>query len=183
MMSRIAPRVARTSFVSGVGGYWKCMPRTVPFCLLKATFACAMTGFKPWSANSRWQNARAKNPRLSSRRSMSITKAPLSLVSVKIIQSPRRSAAPHPTKITARWGYWKISLSQVEGRRRGAGETHRIPPRLGLVARELQVVELAVRLGQLVTEVEGHLGAVLAAFGRDVLVDPRVIEDVAEGHG
>ena len=29
MMSRIAPRVHRTSFVSA-GGNWKCMPRTVP---------------------------------------------------------------------------------------------------------------------------------------------------------
>src|SRR3954470_9726146 len=94
MMSTIAPRVARTSFVSGAGGYWKCIPRTVPLRLLKATFACAMTGLRPWSANSCWQNDRAKKPRLSSRRSMSMTKAPFSLVSVKIIQSPRKSAAP-----------------------------------------------------------------------------------------
>ena len=31
MMSRIAPRVQRTSLVSAAGGYWKCIPRTVPF--------------------------------------------------------------------------------------------------------------------------------------------------------
>src|SRR5947208_3326423 len=30
MMSRIAPRVARTSFVSAAGGNWKCIPRNVP---------------------------------------------------------------------------------------------------------------------------------------------------------
>ena len=30
MMSRIAPRVQRTSFVSAAGGYWKCIPRRVP---------------------------------------------------------------------------------------------------------------------------------------------------------
>src|SRR6476620_4971763 len=43
-----------------------------------------MTGFRPWGSNSCWQNARAKKPRKSSRRSKSIVKAPLSLVSVKI---------------------------------------------------------------------------------------------------
>ena len=31
MMSRMAPRVQRTSLVSAAGGYWKCMPRSVPF--------------------------------------------------------------------------------------------------------------------------------------------------------
>ncbi len=30
MMSRIAPRVQRTSFVSAAGGNWKCIPRSVP---------------------------------------------------------------------------------------------------------------------------------------------------------
>ncbi len=85
MMSRMAPRVARTSFVSAAGGYWKCMPRSVPFRRLNAMLAWAMSGFSPCSANSRWQNARAKNPRLSSRRSTSRTKAPLSFVSLKIM--------------------------------------------------------------------------------------------------
>ena len=37
---------------------------------------------QPVLANSCWQNVRAKNPRLSSRRSMSMMKAPLSFVSV-----------------------------------------------------------------------------------------------------
>ena len=31
MMSRMAPRVQRTILVSAAGGYWKCMPRSVPF--------------------------------------------------------------------------------------------------------------------------------------------------------
>ena len=60
MMSTIAPRVQRTIFVSGFGGNWKCMPRSVPALWLKATFACAITGLSPWSASSCWQNARAK---------------------------------------------------------------------------------------------------------------------------
>ena len=47
MMSRIAPRVQRTSFVSASGGNWKCMPRSVPVALLNATLACAITGFSP----------------------------------------------------------------------------------------------------------------------------------------
>ena len=79
MMSRIAPRVARTSLVSAAGGYWKCMPRSVPLRWLKATLAWAMTGFSPCAANSFWQKARAKNPRSSSRRSRSMMKAPLQL--------------------------------------------------------------------------------------------------------
>ena len=85
MMSRIAPRVQRTSFVSGAGGNWKCIPRSVPFLAIKGDIACAMIGFKPCASNSCWQKARAKKPRESSRRSMSITNAPFSLVSVKII--------------------------------------------------------------------------------------------------
>ena len=40
------------------------MPRSVPAMLLKATFACAITGLRPCSANSCWQNARAKKPRV-----------------------------------------------------------------------------------------------------------------------
>src|SRR6266542_2043391 len=85
MMSRIAPRVQRTSFVSAAGGYWKCMPRNVPFLKLKEILAWAMTGFRPCASNSFWQNARAKKPRESSLRSRSIRQAPLSFVSVKII--------------------------------------------------------------------------------------------------
>ena len=46
MMSRIAPRVHRTSFVSAAGGNWKCIPRSVPCARLNATFACAITGFE-----------------------------------------------------------------------------------------------------------------------------------------
>src|SRR5580765_7175010 len=46
-----------------------------------------MTGFRPWSANSCWQKARAKKPRLSSLRSRSMTNAPFSFVSVKIMVS------------------------------------------------------------------------------------------------
>ena len=42
MMSRIAPRVTRTSFVSAAGGNWKCIPRRSP-CLLKAMLAWAIT--------------------------------------------------------------------------------------------------------------------------------------------
>ncbi len=35
MMSRIAPRVQRTSLVSAAGGNWKCIPRSVPFVLVE----------------------------------------------------------------------------------------------------------------------------------------------------
>ena len=76
MMSRIAPRVQRTSFVSTAGGYWKCIPRIVPARRLKARLACAITGSSPCSSNSCWQKTRAKKPRLSSLRSTSITNAP-----------------------------------------------------------------------------------------------------------
>src|SRR5438067_544502 len=85
MISRIEPLVHRTSLVSAAGGYWKCMPRNVPLVLLNAMLACAIVGFSAWAENSFWQNARAKKPRPSSRRSMSIMKAPLSLVSVNIM--------------------------------------------------------------------------------------------------
>ncbi len=52
MMSRIAPRVQRTSFVSTAGGYWKCIPRIVPARRLNARLACAITGSSPCSENS-----------------------------------------------------------------------------------------------------------------------------------
>src|SRR6266568_6776738 len=87
MMSRIAPRVARTSFVSAAGGNWKCIPRSVPFRLLKAMLACAISGFRPCSVNSCWQNDRAKNPRLSWCASMSMMNAPASFVASKIMFS------------------------------------------------------------------------------------------------
>src|SRR5215469_2260050 len=63
------------------------MPRSVPRYLLKAMFAWAITGFRPWSRNSFWQNARAKKPRSSSRGSRSRMNAPVSFVSVKIMFS------------------------------------------------------------------------------------------------
>src|ERR1700704_4347440 len=84
-MSRMAPRVHRTSLLSAAGGYWKCMPRRVPFFAFEATLAWAITGFSPWSRNSFWQKTRAKKPRSSVLRSRSMMKAPLSLVSVNII--------------------------------------------------------------------------------------------------
>src|SRR5207249_2434028 len=107
---------------AGAGGYWQCIPRKVPFFLLKAMLACAMTGFSPWFSNSRWQNARAKNPRLSSRRSMSIVKAPLSLVSVKIISIHRvkpyykvvQVTAIRPEKFVA--GTWYSALMRKVSR-------------------------------------------------------------------
>ena len=69
MMSRMAPRVQRTSLVSAAGGYWKCIPRRVPLRMLEAMLAWAMVAFRPCAANSRWQKARAKKPRSSSCRS------------------------------------------------------------------------------------------------------------------
>jgi hypothetical protein len=77
--------VQRTSFASAAGGNWKCSPRTVPVVRLKAMLVCATTGVRPRSANSRWQNARAKKPRSSRRASISTTNAPGSAVYVKII--------------------------------------------------------------------------------------------------
>ena len=48
MMSTIAPRVTRTSFVSAAGGNWKCMPRTAAALpRLNATLACAIHGLEP----------------------------------------------------------------------------------------------------------------------------------------
>src|SRR5690242_5447245 len=94
MMSRMAPRVARTSLVSGWGGNWKCMPRSVPLRALKATFACAMTGLSPCSWNSCWQKVRAKNPLSSLRFSRSRMKAPFSFVSVKIKRFPLSRVGP-----------------------------------------------------------------------------------------
>src|SRR4029079_15748578 len=85
MTSRMPPRVARTSLLSAAGGNWKCIPRSVPLRRLKATFACAICVFSPCSANSCRQEARAEEPRLSSRRSGSMTKAPASFVSVNLI--------------------------------------------------------------------------------------------------
>src|SRR5207247_325821 len=41
MMSRIAPRVARTSFISAAGGNWQCIPRSVPLRFVKARLAGA----------------------------------------------------------------------------------------------------------------------------------------------
>ena len=55
---------ARTIFVSAAGGNWKCIPRSVPAPVLKATFAWAITGLRPCSASSCWQKLRAKKPAL-----------------------------------------------------------------------------------------------------------------------
>src|SRR4051812_24399976 len=183
MMSRIDPRVARTNFVSAAGGYWKCIPRTVPRRLLKAMFACAMTGFSPRSSNSFWQKTRAKKPRLSSRRSMSTRKAPFSLVSVKIIQPSGILPSPWnrnlPRSPPAR-GIESLQ-AEVHTERACTREPREIPLRRGFVAGKLQVVELPVRLRQLMTEMKGHLGAILAAGTGDRFVDPGVVEHVAEG--
>src|SRR5262249_16088845 len=90
-MSRIPPRVQRTSFDSAAGGNWKCMPRRVAAFILDAILPCAITGFRPYVLNSFRQKARAKKPRESSLRSRSIIKAPLSLVSEKItVPAPAR---------------------------------------------------------------------------------------------
>jgi hypothetical protein len=43
-------------------GYWKCMPRSVPFLRSEATLAWAITGLSPWSRNSFWQKAREEAP-------------------------------------------------------------------------------------------------------------------------
>ena len=48
MMSRIAPRVQRTSFVSAAGGILEVHAAQRAPVALKATFACAMTGLSPW---------------------------------------------------------------------------------------------------------------------------------------
>src|SRR4051812_8261965 len=183
MMSRIDPRVARTNFVSAAGGYWKCIPRTVPRRLLKAMFACAMTGFSPRSSNSFWQKTRAKKPRLSSRRSMSTRKAPFSLVSVKIIQPSGILPSPwnriyHAAPLCAEI---ESSQAEVHTERACTRESREIPLRRRFVAGKLQVVELPMRFRQLMTEMKGHLGAILAAGTGDRFVDPGVVEHVAEG--
>src|SRR5262249_47301559 len=61
------------------------MPRRAPFATVDEMLAWITRGFKPCSANSREQNALAKNPRSSSLRSRSTRKTPLTLVSSKRI--------------------------------------------------------------------------------------------------
>ena len=63
MMSRIAPRVAPHQLGLGLRRDTGSACRAACPCVeLKATLACAIVGFRPCSANSFWQNARAKNP-------------------------------------------------------------------------------------------------------------------------
>src|SRR5882757_4352640 len=113
MMSRIAPRVHRTSLLSAAGGYWKCMPRSVPFLVFEATLACAITDLSPWSWNSFWQKARAKKPRSSVLRSRSIMKAPFSFVSVKIIV--RLRLAVDDCELAVRFALGGLAKSQLVG--------------------------------------------------------------------
>src|SRR5882757_5425887 len=113
MMSKIAPRVQRTSLLSAAGGYWKCMPRSVPFLVFEATLACAITDFNPWSRNSFWQKARAKKPRSSVLRSRSIMNAPLSFVSVKIIV--RLCLAVDDGELAVRLALGGSAMSQIVG--------------------------------------------------------------------
>src|SRR5215813_9017219 len=82
------PREQRTSLASARGSGWKCSPRSVPLRALLDTLAWTKSTSMPWSANSRWHQTRAKLPRLSVRRSMSISIAPESGASLKIIGSP-----------------------------------------------------------------------------------------------
>src|SRR6476661_5916184 len=76
--------------------------------------ACAITGFRPCCSNSCWQKARAKNPRESSRRSMSMMNAPFNFVSVKIIWITSLSFCPI-------WQAFFGPLRSEHARRRGRG--------------------------------------------------------------
>ena len=87
MMSRIAPRVHAHELRLGGGRELEVhAAQRSRLRWLNATLACAITGLSPCSSNSCWQNARAKKPRSSSLRSRSMTNAPASLVSVKIMR-------------------------------------------------------------------------------------------------
>src|SRR5512140_1278625 len=191
MMSRMAPRVARTSFVSGWGGYWKCMPRSVPLRALKATFACAITGLSPCSWNSCWQKVRAKNPLSSLRFSRSRMNAPFSFVSVKI------TACPFPRRRFDASG--RDRLGQPAQVRSQVAAAHQPLDLIdAAVARSLEVlqlqadglvrlVELPGALARVPLRLEtgehpgdlGEVGAVVALVRAGVLGEL----DLAAGHG
>ena len=84
MMSRMAPRVQRTSLVSAAGGYWKCMPRSVPFLRVRRDARLGDDRLQAELPELVLAEGAAKKPRSSLRRSRSMMNAPLSLVSVKI---------------------------------------------------------------------------------------------------
>src|SRR6266851_1097471 len=194
MMSRMAPRVARTSFVSAAGGYWKCIPRTVPFLRLKATFACAITGFNPCCSNSRWQNLRAKKPRLSSCRSMSMTNAPRSLVSVKIISGgPRSSSCSRrlalPAQVRAQVALGQQSLELIDAAVPGPfevfePESDRVVSLVQL-PRALARVPLRLKRRQDAEDFR-EIGAVVALVGsrplgeRDLAAGDRLLHDLGD---
>src|SRR5512142_3034779 len=70
------------------------MPRSVPRAALTESFTWTNRVGRPCAANSRSQNARAKNPRSSPCRSRSTTNAPGSSVSLKIIAGIPQSREP-----------------------------------------------------------------------------------------
>src|SRR4051794_31544704 len=191
MMSRMAPRVARTSFVSGCGGNWKCMPRSVPLRALKATFACAMTGLSPCSWNSCWQKVRAKNPRSSLRFSRSRMKAPFSFVSVKIKRCPfplrcddgsRRHRLGEPAQVRSQVAASHQPLDLVDAA--VARPLEVVEPqadglvRLVELPRALARVPLRLEAGEDPSDL-GEVGAVVALVRAGVLGEL----DLAAGHG
>src|SRR5262245_59172792 len=64
-MSRMPPRMQRTSLASCDGGHWKCIPRTVPRERLWEMLDWMNSPRSPCAANSFTQMMRAKKPRSS----------------------------------------------------------------------------------------------------------------------
>src|SRR5215467_2226942 len=101
-----------------------------------------MTDFIPRASNSRWQNARSKNPRSSVRRSRSMMKAPLSLVSLKITSHLQSALSPDAVICNPLVGCARTVpqvLRQEAGRHQGLDMAD------ALVTRALKLLECELR--------------------------------------
>src|SRR5689334_16791582 len=126
------------------------MPRSVPFSALSESFACTKCVARPCAANSFSQKRRAKKPRSSPRFSRSISHAPFSGVSWKIIPasyeksfaSRRRSRSAHPASDRRRGDvmHWSESSDGTLVVTHGSRRFERTCFALGLAALALAAV-------------------------------------------
>src|SRR5260370_4789377 len=109
------------------------MPRSVPDFLFREMLHCGYEMGSPRSANSRWQYARAKKPRSSTRASRSMTQAPRSIVSSNIAH-PRVARPPYWQRLrglatVAHYGTDQVSILRHRARAHSGRSGHVAPMR------------------------------------------------------
>ena len=96
MMSKIAPRVQRTSLVSAAGGILEVHAAERAALDVEGDVRLGDHRLQSVLRELVLAKGRAKNPRSSSRRSRSMTNAPSSFVSAKIIRLQSSALVPDP---------------------------------------------------------------------------------------